>query len=536
MTHPPHDPHGPPLVVESGTRLGPYEILLCIARGGMASVWAARQHGARGFSRLVALKTILPELDAPDLDGMFLDEARVTARIHHPNVCEVFELIEHGGVLALSMEWVDGDTLNNIITSRPKDPALDPRVAAQIIAHVASGLHAAHELRDERGAPLQLVHRDVSPQNILVSRSGHVKVTDFGVAKSLGAVREATAIGKIKGKLSYMSPEQAQGKILDRRSDIFSLGVVLYLATVGSHPFRRSGESRAQQLARLLSGRVKLPSDVVKNYPKELEVIVMRALSRNPAQRYGTAEEMARRLQDWVVASGPLVTEQQISQLVLRRAGPAILQRSERIANLLHAHHDEPSAETSADELPSPHDPTLVPTTSRSGSVSPERKRARATLRVVSTTLTAGAIGLAASYIFSGPIQAPQHTPPTPAVLSAATNTLPAPTHIAAPPPAASTHAQALSAPASAPAAIAASAASAPAPAPSAAPAADVTPALAAPSKPATSLPPKAKPSSPRAASAPSKSTRSTKARKSAPPKRKRPVPGGDSFSIKSGR
>src|SRR5689334_20848628 len=216
---------------------GSYEVLLCIARGGMASVWAARQHGARGFSRLVALKTVLPELAAPDLDMMFLDEARVTARIHHPNVCEVFELIEYQGVLALSMEWVDGDTLNNLLSGRAKSSALEPRVAAQIIAHVAHGLHAAHELRDERGAPLQLVHRDISPQNILISRAGHVKVTDFGVAKSLDGVREATAVGKVKGKLSYMSPEQAQGKLIDRRSDIFSLGVVLYVATVRSHPF-----------------------------------------------------------------------------------------------------------------------------------------------------------------------------------------------------------------------------------------------------------------------------------------------------------
>src|SRR5262245_60364975 len=144
----------------------------------MATVWAARQHGARGFNRLVALKTVLPELAAPDLDSMFLDEARVSARIHHPNVCEVFELIEHQGVLALSMEWVDGDTLNNIINARGKEPSIDPRVAAQIVANVASGLHAAHELRDERGTALQLVHRDVSPQNILISRNGHVKVTD----------------------------------------------------------------------------------------------------------------------------------------------------------------------------------------------------------------------------------------------------------------------------------------------------------------------------------------------------------------------
>jgi serine/threonine protein kinase len=421
--------------VDTGMWLGPFEILLCIARGGMASVWAARQHGARGFSRLVALKTILPELSAPDLDGMFLDEARVTARIHHPNVCEVFELIEHGGVLALSMEWVDGDTLNNIIGGRTQDAALDPRVAAQIVAQVAGGLHAAHELRDDSGAPLELVHRDVSPQNILISRNGHVKVTDFGVAKSLGGVREATAIGKVKGKLSYMSPEQAQGQVLDRRSDIFSLGVVLYLATVGSHPFKQGGESRHQQLSRLLTQRAKKPSEVLGSYPAELEAIVMKALNRNPAERFATADEMARRLQNWVLSSGPLVTEQQLGQVVLKRAGAAILERSERIANLMCT----PREERASIEVPSPIDPTLVPTTSRLPSGAPGRAlSARATLRAVSTTLTAAAIALAASLVFSTPTRAPivlasPAVQSAPALPPTAADFVPAPESIVAP-------------------------------------------------------------------------------------------------------
>src|SRR6187399_766029 len=142
-----------PGVVEPGMRLGSYEVLLCIARGGMASVWAARQHGARGFNRLVALKTVLPELAEPEFESMFLDEARVASRIHHPNVCEIFELVEHAGVLALSMEWVDGDTLNTVINNREQQP-LDARVAAHIVAQVACGLHAAHELRDESGMPM----------------------------------------------------------------------------------------------------------------------------------------------------------------------------------------------------------------------------------------------------------------------------------------------------------------------------------------------------------------------------------------------
>ena len=427
--------------VQPGMRLGPYEILLCVARGGMASVWAARQHGARGFSRLVALKTVLPELAAPDLDMMFLDEARVSARIHHPNVCEVFELIEHQGALALSMEWVDGDTLNNIINARPKEPAIDPRLAAQIVANVASGLHAAHELRDERGTALQLVHRDVSPQNILISRNGHVKVTDFGVAKSLGGARESTAVGKIKGKLSYMSPEQAQGKLLDRRSDIFSLGVVLYTITVGVHPFRRPGESRHQQLSRLVMNRIKGPSWVVKGYPPELEAIVMRALERDPKERFASADEMARALQNWVLSSGPLVTDEQIAQLVLDRSGATILERAERIANLMcQSEGGSPSPQLDAGEEPVPAaDPTLVPTTSRLAHTRAAERAlgARATLRVVSSTLTAGALFLLASFVFTTPggsrvPLAPPLAEPVPASVAPAA----APVALLPPPPA----------------------------------------------------------------------------------------------------
>jgi eukaryotic-like serine/threonine-protein kinase len=464
----------------------------------MATVWAARQHGARGFNRLVALKTVLPELAAPDLDTMFLDEARVTARIHHPNVCEVFELIEHQGVLALSMEWVDGDTLNNILSGQPKDPAIDVRVAAQIMGHVASGLHAAHELCDERGAPLQLVHRDVSPQNILVSRNGHVKVTDFGVAKALGGVRESTAVGKVKGKLSYMSPEQAQGKLLDRRSDIFSLGVVLYVATVGSHPFRRAGESRHQQLSRLVMNRIKPPSEIVPDYPPELEAILMRALERDPAQRYTTADEMARALFDWVLSTGPSVTEHHISRLVLDRAGPAILERSERIANLMCKSREL----TPSDEPVPAVDPTLVPTTSRAGhTLSPGRASARATLRVVSTTLTAAAIGLAASIVFSSAERAPSAVLARPAAEPAAASALPAPDPLTPTPPGA------------------------------AAPASDLPVAPAASSPPAAMAPAVAPPLEDQTPTA-----RSSKARKSTPSTRRKSRKSVDTTSLKRSR
>src|SRR5688572_19885459 len=341
---------------------GSYEVLLCIARGGMATVWAARQHGARGFNRLVALKTVLPELCEPEFESMFLDEARVAARIHHPNVCEIFELVEHQGMLALSMEWVDGETLNTIINSRENQP-LDARVAAHIVAQAAAGLHAAHELKDENGLPMQLVHRDVSPQNILISRGGHVKVTDFGVAKALGDSREQTEIGRVKGKLSYMSPEQAESKPLDRRSDIFALGVVLYLTTVGMHPFRRASENRDDQYMRLLVGDFRRPSSIIAGYPEELEAIISRAMSREPADRFATAEEMRLRLQEWLLRSGPLLTEQHIARAVSERVGKTIEDRAERIQRCIRASRrsDKFDVIATGSEL------TFLPTTSGMG-------------------------------------------------------------------------------------------------------------------------------------------------------------------------
>jgi serine/threonine protein kinase len=369
-------------------RLGAYEILLPVARGGMACVWAARQHGARGFSRLVALKTVLPELADPEFESMFLDEARVAARIHHPNVCEIFELVEHGGVLALSMEWVDGETLQTIMKAGEQQP-IDVRVAAYIVAQVACGLHAAHELRDENGTPMQLVHRDVSPQNILISRSGHVKVADFGVAKALGGAREETEAGTVRGKLGYMSPEQADGSPLDRRSDIFSLGVVLYLLTVGAHPFRRRRESKEQQLLRLLVGQFELPSAVVPGYPPELEAILLGALSYERERRYATADELRCRLQGWLAESGPLLTEHHIASVVGERAGKSIQERAERIqrcivlAQQLGQLRAEPGV--TADSTFVPTISAEVETTLTATEVRPRRMR-----------LAAGGLGVAA--------------------------------------------------------------------------------------------------------------------------------------------
>jgi serine/threonine-protein kinase len=274
---------------------------------------------------------------------MFIEEARLAARIHHPNVCRIFELIEEAGLLALCMEWVDGGTLSEILETSNERGLLDRRVTAQIVAQVAGGLHAAHELRDDKGMLMQLVHRDVSPQNVLVARDGRVKVTDFGIAKALGRSHAATAIGTVKGKIAYMSPEQAQGKAVDRRSDIFSLGVILYLATVGTHPFRRPGESSKQQFARLLIDPITPPTNFAVDYPKELESILLRAMSRSPIDRFASAAEMQRQLEDWVERTGPTVTQQDIAEAVAGRIGASFREQAKDPASTVQlSRHGQP--------------------------------------------------------------------------------------------------------------------------------------------------------------------------------------------------
>ncbi len=191
-----------------GTVLGRYELLLPIAQGGMATVWAARQKGSRGFSKTVAVKTMLPNLsEDPTFEQMFLDEAAIASKIHHPNVAEILDLGEQDEILYLVMEWVDGESLSALSKQTKKlETDIPLRIAPKIVAQACAGLHAAHELRDENETLVELVHRDVSPQNILVASSGLVKLVDFGVAKALGR-SGATSVGQLKGKVPYMSPE-----------------------------------------------------------------------------------------------------------------------------------------------------------------------------------------------------------------------------------------------------------------------------------------------------------------------------------------
>ena len=276
-----------------GMVLGRYELLLPIAQGGMATVWAARQRGSRGFQKTVAIKTMLPTLsEDPQFEQMFLDEAALAAKIHHPNVCEILDLGEQDEILYIVMEWIDGEALSVIHKASRKNQAQVPvRLTLRMLAQASSGLHAAHELKDENDIPLQLVHRDVSPQNILVTYDGIVKLVDFGVAKAMGRAGGETSSGQLKGKVPYMSPEQARGGIVDRRTDVFAMGIVLYKMATGLHPFMGDNDLLTMKniISRpLLPPRVKNPS-----FPAEVEQVLLKCLQKDPEKRYQTMAELA---------------------------------------------------------------------------------------------------------------------------------------------------------------------------------------------------------------------------------------------------
>jgi serine/threonine-protein kinase len=215
--------------LQPGYRLDRYELLCPIATGGMAIVWLARLRGKRGFEKLFAVKTIKTELiHDRRFEEMFLDEARIASGIQHPNVAQILDLGEQDDVLYIVMEWVDGESLSKIRKLAAKRGVSIPvGVALRVIADACAGLHAAHQLRDVKGKNLDIVHRDVSPQNILISSAGSVRVIDFGIAKATNRMAGATHSGIIKGKIHYMAPEQAAGRAIDRRVDVWSVGVCL---------------------------------------------------------------------------------------------------------------------------------------------------------------------------------------------------------------------------------------------------------------------------------------------------------------------
>jgi eukaryotic-like serine/threonine-protein kinase len=274
-----------------GKILGRYELLAPIARGGMAEVWAARLLGSRGFQRVVAVKTIVSGImDDAANEQMLLQEASLASRIQHPNVAATLDLGEQDGVLFLVMEWVDGEPLTVLLEQTRRNGPIPLPIAINLIGQACQGLQAAHELRDDEGAPLGIVHRDVSPHNVLVTHTGTVKLVDFGIAKATNAVTGSTETGAVKGKLAYMAPEQVRGEAIDRRADVFAMGILLYLLTTGQHPHK--GATLAETIHRLLSETPKRPSELVEAYPPLLEPIVLKALNKETEGRFADAREL----------------------------------------------------------------------------------------------------------------------------------------------------------------------------------------------------------------------------------------------------
>jgi serine/threonine protein kinase len=268
----------------------------------MAEVWVARQIGKHGFEKLVAIKTILPQFASDDrFQQMFLNEAQLASRIHHTNVAKVLDLGEENEVLYIAMEWIDGEPVNRMQRALTRAKVTLPTgIILRIMADVSAGLHAAHEVKDRDGTPAGVVHRDVSPHNILTSMDGVSKVIDFGIARAIARAAGELTQGTLKGKIHYMAPEQAMGQPVDRRADVWSVGAVLYNFFAGHPPY--DGETQLQMLHKLTSGLP--PPRLPVTVPLPISSVIQGALRHDPSQRWATTEEIQLRLEHAMVEIG----------------------------------------------------------------------------------------------------------------------------------------------------------------------------------------------------------------------------------------
>ena len=298
-------------------QLGRYQIVRPLAQGGMGVVFAARLVGSHGVERLVAIKTLRPITSSCDRTAL-LREARLTASLHHPNVVATIDLGEVDDVPYVVMELVDGVPLSRLLASTGAMGVIAPELSAWIVMQAALGLHAAHELADAGGRRLELVHRDISPQNILLSMQGEVKIADFGIAKFVGP-EESTATGLIKGKFAYMSPEQATDAVLDRRSDIFALGVVLWEALTGSRLF--ASDSPARTIMRVLEHAPRPPHQVRPDVGADLSAIALRCLAKHRHDRFESAAVVAEALRNALRTRLSLIDQSDLAAVITARFG-----------------------------------------------------------------------------------------------------------------------------------------------------------------------------------------------------------------------
>ncbi|MFL5355204.1 serine/threonine protein kinase [Archangium sp.] len=293
---------------------GKYQLLKKLATGGMAEVWLARQKGIEGFAKSVVVKRILPHLaEDREFVDMFGNEARIAARFNHPNIAQVYEFGEANGTYFIAMEFIHGEDLGRVMRKAYNAGGWIARpLAIRIVASACEGLYYAHARTDDNGRPLKVVHRDISPQNILISFDGSVKLVDFGIAKAADQAT-ATKSGAIKGKFAYMAPEQAAGKPLDHRADIFAIGLVLYELLTGTRPLKRESELGTLQAA--LECNI-LPPSQVADVPPELDSVVMKALAKTADDRYQNARQLQLALEEFLVGQRWVAGSVQISELM----------------------------------------------------------------------------------------------------------------------------------------------------------------------------------------------------------------------------
>jgi len=408
--------------VAANARFGNYVLTAHLGRGGMADVFRAQRTGAAGFARTVVIKRILTEYTNDQaFVQMFINEAKIAAQLNHPNIAQVHELGEHQGQFFMALEYVHGLDLLHILREIARrdgqSKALPPAVAAYIAREVCRALQHAHAYAGPDGQPYPIIHRDVSPQNIMVSWDGQVKLVDFGIAKAMFSMREETRTGAIKGKIAYMSPEQVTGDSPGPSSDVFAIGVVLYEMLIGRRLFK--GENDFETITRVKTMPVPPPSRVANWVPRELDEVVLRSLERDRTLRYRQATQMARDL-DAYLASARFSTETMAEWLA--DAFP-VAQRKEIADGQLTIPSD--SSAPSRSEFPSvPRTGTLAgtPEAKASGQVSPPSISVRTLLMILG--LLVAVVGSVVGTVLFLKSQA------TPTVVQ-----LPAPTPVAAPAP-----------------------------------------------------------------------------------------------------
>jgi eukaryotic-like serine/threonine-protein kinase len=311
---------------DAGTTFGKYTLLCKLATGGMGELFVARQTGAGGFEKLVVLKRLLPHLaEDAHFVAMLLDEARIAARLSHPNVCQVYDLGEAEGHYYIAMEHLEGVPASMLLRrARRVGQRLDVGLAAAILRQTCDGLNHAHDLTDSEGNSIGLVHRDVSPSNLFVTSTGVIKVLDFGVAKSQDALAR-THTGALKGKYAYMSPEQVLGNPVDRRADVFSLGVVLFELLTAQRLFWRDSEYKMFQA--IVEDPIPSLLELRPGLPPPVAHVALRALSRDPDRRFPSARDMGEALDDALGGSGGVWKTSQVADYLMQHFGKLVEER-----------------------------------------------------------------------------------------------------------------------------------------------------------------------------------------------------------------